>query len=337
MMARTAGPLRERIRDLTSIFRASRSKHEAHERSRDVLLEMAHNPRVFTEALIAHVREHHGLNGTNFPVVGVDIESNPYFELAANCFLPHSGGRTDLTWNSVHHHGHLLLTTVTAFGPGYEHWRFTQPKLLDPERDLFTISVIDRKAHGPNDAAFVDAYMPHAVMYPQSLSVTFALWSSEGPVTWRDRAKRLPFVKGREDVFRRIASHLGISRSLGINVIRYFDYFPCDGGFKGMRERVQFQRGPNEDYLHSFFHVLQRTGNESVAAAISHQLSRPGELRNPAVVAALLKRLRAGVPIDSQLSKGVHEPMPHMNFPAAAIEHAVAGSAATLDPATATS
>jgi hypothetical protein len=323
------GSLHEHIRRLKLIFRSSRSKHQAHELGREVLLEMADAPAVFTEVLEAQVRRPGGLNSTNFPTVGIDIELNPYFALAANCFLPHSTGRTDMTWNSVHHHGSTLLTTVTAFGPGYEHWRFTRPKLLDEDRDLFAISLIDRREHGRNDAAFVDAYMPHAVMYPRSLSVTYALWSCEAPVTWRDRVKRLPLIRGREDVLRGVARRLGLSKALGINVITYFDYYPCDGGFKGMRERIQFRRGPNEDYLHSFFHVLQQTRNENVSRAIKEQLNRPGAVQNPEVVTALLERLSAGLPIERRLSKGVHDPMPHMNFPAEQIEYAVGRSGPT--------
>ena len=164
--------------------------------------------------------------------------------------------------------------------------------------------------------AFVDADQPHAVVYPKTLTVTFALWSSKKAVTWRDHVKRLPGVRGREKSLRDLALKLGLRKTLDLKTCEYYDYYPADGAFKGMRQRVQFQRGPNEDYLQSFFNVLQETGNERLIPLIFESVDGK-KLDNPEVLRRLAADLRAGKRVPNKYSDGIHTNVPHMNFRAA--------------------
>ena len=93
----------------------------------------------------------------------------------------------------------MLLTTVTAFGPGYEHWTFSRPELVDRERELFSTKILSREQHGPKQPAFVDAFVAHAPFYPDKLSITLALWSNQFPTSWKDKLKRLKLLRGREE------------------------------------------------------------------------------------------------------------------------------------------
>jgi hypothetical protein len=307
-------------KELVRIFRQARGKHEAHHRSRQVLLDMAGDSGCLRAALAAEIQRPGGLNTRHFPAVAVPIEYNVYFNLVMNCFLPLPNGATDVTTNSIHHHGHLLLTTVTTFGPGYEHWRFTTPRTIDRERDLFSIEVIDREMHAPGHAAFVDSFMPHAVIFPPSLTVTFALWSSKNEVTWRDHLKRVRGLEARRESLRKIVRRLGLSAVLGVNDDGYLDFYPVQNGFKGMPKRIQFGRGPNEDFLHTLFHILQQTKNEDIAPD-EHLLSLM-PVDNPFLVKELVREMKRGAPIRCRFSEGVHW-LEHMNFSVQAIEQAL--------------
>ncbi len=298
---RTLGTLPRQIEALTEIFRTSRNKHESHFRSRDVLKQMASDPSVLASIFEKHLARPGVLNGGHYPVIGIEIELNAHYGLVANCWIPLPDRRTDVSTKAIHHHGEMLLTTVTAFGPGYEHWTFSRPALADPERELFTMDVVAREPHPRGHDAFVDAYVPHVPLYPEALTITLALWSHRNATSWKDRLKRLPFFKGREAGLRAVGARLGLARALELKVVHYFDFCPSANGFRGLRDRMEFRQGPNEDFLPSLFHVLQETGHSELARPLESRLSG---VENRKLAEKLLRDLREGRPIEGRLSEG---------------------------------
>ncbi len=311
------GVLARYVRALDVAFRAP-NKHLAQEQARNVLLDMAADERALRATVARHLSQTESLNTKNFPSLGFEISTTPHYALVANAFFPHPRADTDVTCNSVHHHGEMLLTTVTAFGSGYEHWRFTTPEVLDPQRHLFRIALVDRELHKRGHASFVDAYMPHAVMFPRSLTLTYALWSSRRRVRWTDHVKRWRLFRGREKALRAVAVRLGLRRALDLKVARYFDYYPVDGGFCGMRERQQFERGSNEDYLQNLFFIMQQTQCDDLAVDIERHLGS-GRVMNVLAVRRFLEKLRRGEPMAPRFSDRIHMDIPHMNFKSDAI------------------
>ena len=107
---------------------------------------MSGDRSLLTEVLRKHLNTQGVLSNRNYPVVGLDLVLNPYYGLVANCWIPLPGGETDISTKSIHHHGEMLLTTVTAFGPGYEHWTFERPWVIDAATDLYATQLIERPA-----------------------------------------------------------------------------------------------------------------------------------------------------------------------------------------------
>lgn len=315
--------IRKYVGALEEIFRAAPDKHEANYRSRPVLEEMSGDAAFFTEALEQHLRAPGSLNVRHYPVVGLNIELNPYFGLVANCWIPLPDRRTDISTKSIHHHGNMLLSTVTAFGPGYEHWTFTRPEVLDEDAEVFEMKLIGREPHPAHHVAFVDSYVAHLPFYPSEMSVTYALWSNRFPVTWRDRVKRLRVLQRNSETLRKLAVKAGLARQLDLKVVEYFDFYPTECGFRGIRERNEFKRGPNEDYLYSLFHVIQATGNERVAPLIEERLGVGEEVENPELIRRLLEDLRAGRTIAGRLSE-MHYNIAGANFTREEAERALA-------------
>jgi hypothetical protein len=309
---------------LGEAFRAP-TKAEAHRRARPVLRDMAGDGALIAAVLEKHLRAPATLNRQNYPVVTLAVELNADYGLDMNCWIPLPGGETNISTKAIHHHGNMLLTTATAFGPGYEHWTFERPRLLDAGRELYALGLLERRQHGPHDVAFVDSDLPHLPVYPGSLTITLALWSNKHPTTWKDRLKRVPLLKRNERLLRRFVRAAGLTRALDVKVVEYFDFYPVAGGFKGIRQRTEFPLGPNADFLHSLFHILQQTGNAHLGAVVQEHLDTGAPLENRELARELLGDLRAGRPIAARLSEG-HHGVPEANFTTDAIEQALAGA-----------
>lgn len=311
------------IEALKKIFANAPNKHEANYRSQAVLEEMSNNPSFLTSVLEKHLQTGGSLNTKHYPVVGIDIELNHLFGLVANCWIPLPDRATDVSTKAIHHHGDMLLSTVTAFGPGYEHWTFKKPVDVDPTAESYSLSLIDHSQHALHHVAFVDSYVAHLPFYPPSMTITYALWSSKFPSTWKDRLKRVPLLQKNSARLKDIAARAGVSRHLDLKVVEYFDFYPTCEGFRGIRERKEFERGPNTDYLPSLFQVIQETGNEQLAPILKRQLNAGLPLENPELLKNLIQRLERGETIEGRLS-ATHYGIERANFTRQEVESALA-------------
>lgn len=315
--------MRPYLDELDRIFSRESDRHEAHRASIPLLTELSADAGFLSHCLERHVTTAGALNTRHYPVLAVPIGRTQNFELVANCWIPLPGGETNLSTKSIHHHGEMLLTTVTGFGPGYEHWLFSAPQQVDG--DLFDTRLLDRNPHVPHKPAFVDARVAHVPFYPSSLSITFALWSHSQRANWVDAVKQWQVIQRYRDSLRGAAQFLGLSSALKINLIEYFDFFPVEGKLKVIKDRVEFRLGPNENYLHSLFHVLQQTGNARLGRVVLNELARQGEIENRPLIERLVQRLERSETIEGRLSTG-HCDLPFANFTREAVERVVARS-----------
>lgn len=301
------------IESLKQIFATAPNKHEANYRSQAVLEDMSSDPEFFTSVLEKHLQTAGSLNTKHYPVVGIDIELNHLFGLVANCWIPLPDRATNVSTKAIHHHGDMLLSTVTAFGPGYEHWTFEKPVVVDPETESYSMTLIDHAPHPLHHVAFVDSYVAHLPFYPQGMTITFALWSSKFPSTWKDRLKRVPLVQKNSDLLKKVARSAGMTKQLDLKVVEYFDFYPTPEGFRGIKERKEFERGPNADYLPSLFQVIQETGNEQMVPLLKQQLESGQPLENPELLKDLIRKLESGQAIEGRLSS-THYGIGRANF-----------------------
>lgn len=299
--------------ELLRIFQTSASKHEAHARARRVMEQLSRDPSFLSAVIAKYLATPGALEKRNYPVVGMNVALNPWFSLVANCWIPLPDRNTNISTKAIHHHGTMLLTTATLFGPGYEHWMFSMPAPIEEGSDTYSMELMEAAPHPHHHVSFVNAWTAHVPFYPESLSITLALWSSYLPTSWRDRVKRLPFFQGREESLRRLAVRAGLRKRLDLKVVDSFDFYPENAGFGVTRHRTEFALGPNEDHLHSVFHVVQQTGNEHLAAEIRRVLATGKLNHNRDTVERLLSRLQRGEPIEGRLSPG-HHGVANMNF-----------------------
>ena len=120
-----------------------------------------------------------------------------------------------------------------------------------------------------------------------------------------------------------MAVRAGLARGLDLKVVEYFDFYPTENGFRGMKQRVEFGLGPNEDYLQSLFHVIQRTENDILAPVVEQHLeSGSAPLTNRQKIKELLTLLKKGRSIEGKLSD-CHLNVPHAIFKSQEIEKTV--------------
>ncbi len=135
-------------------------------------------------------------------------------------------------------------------------------------QEQYAMRVLDVSPHRLHDVLFVDSWTCHVPLYAESLCITLALWSNDKRTSLRDRVKRIPWLNNHAAILRNIAVSAGLKRALDLKVVDSFDFYPDGRGFKRLKQRIYFPRGPNEDYLHSLFHVVQRTGNEHISSQV---------------------------------------------------------------------
>lgn len=316
--------MKQYLDSLEQIFSSAPNKHEANYRAKAVLEEMSADSHFFTSVLEKHLKTPGSLNTKHYPVVGIDIELNHLFGLVANCWIPLPDRATDVSTKAIHHHGDMLLSTVTAFGPGYEHWTFETPVVVDAASESYQVNLIEYAPHALHDVAFVDSYVAHLPFYPESLTITYALWSSKFPSTWKDRLKRLPLLQKNSARLKQLAAKANLTKQLDLKVVEYFDFYPTADGFRGIREREEFERGPNSDYLPSLFHVIQQTGNEHFAGLLREQGQKGVE--NPALLNQLVDKLERGEEIEGKLSS-THYGIDRANFRKQDLQAALAAQA----------
>ena len=314
---------------LKKIFASAPNKHEANYRSQPVLEEMSNDPAFLSSVLENHVRKDGALNTKHYPVVGIDIELNHLFGLVANCWIPLPDHATDISTKAIHHHGDMLLSTVTAFGPGYEHWTFKKPVAVDPTSESYSLDIIEHGPHPLHHVAFVDSYVAHLPFYPPGMTITYALWSSKFQPSWKDRVKRFPPLQKNSARLKEIAARAGMTKHLDLKVVEYFDLYPTAKGFCGIKERKEFERGPNTDYLPSLFQVIQETGNQQLVPVLKHELDSGRPLDNPELLADLIQQLESGRTIEGRLSP-THYGIEHANFSKRDLEIALAAQSGKL-------
>jgi hypothetical protein len=316
------GVLREAVSELVGVFRRNPDKHEAHRVAAPLMEQISRDERIITAMLERYLSSPASLDCGNYPVVALPVDLNPWFGINANCWIPLPDRNTDLSTKAIHHHGKLLLTTATLFGPGYEHWTFTTPKELDAVRGLYAMDLIEAAPHPLHHVAFVDSFLAHTPFYPNDLSITLAVFSNSEKTTWRDRAKRLPGVRGREQTLRRLATALGLGRALDLKIVESFDFYPTDEGFRVIRERKEFALGPTADHVASVFYVIQQTGNEQLARVIRRHLEAGRYSAGVAAIQGLLRKLERGLAIEPRLSPG-HYDRGDANFTSQDIQRAL--------------
>lgn len=191
------------------------------------------------------------------PVIAIPMMQTADFTLVANCWIPRPDGNTEISHQSIHHHGNLILTSASAFGEGYESILF---KKLPPDDFAVQNIKIDKTYKNPRgQIEFVDSYTPHIVFYPRKVSVTYALWSREAPLRSKNLAKSSVLQKFRKPI-KKTLELLRLSKALGLNQEVDLDFSVRGSQLVRLGRRIKYQPGSNENFLQALHYLLKEIG-----------------------------------------------------------------------------
>lgn len=167
--------------------------------------------------------------------------------------------------HAIHHHNNYLLTTYAFFGSGYETFLFDKhvPKDANGHFDLKVTKHFHQKDHNPS---MVDAWEPHVVFSPESLSATLLIWTPEKKRT-TDALRNMGLLKAIKTPLRKVIQMLGMEKQFGIAEAVTLQYYPVPSGkgFVGVREEEYFapskaEKGDhvNEYCMRMIFSFLQK-------------------------------------------------------------------------------
>ena len=270
--------------------------YQAHRDAAPVLVEASKDQEFLHWVLKKNLSDPAYLNKTrHYPTISFPIEENETFTMVANTFLPLPNGDTEQSFQSIHHHGKLLLSTVSAFGPGYESMIFKGGYSVDETSGLTNMQLERLYQNQSNNIEFVDAFVPHVVFYPTTASMTFALWSS-GRHEALSKVKKLGALQKVKKPLKAILQATGLASAAGINKIDFNDFYPADGQIYGMRNRIGYPEGSNENWLQNVFSLVQQMGLTD--ADFLNQLKADCVARNQPAPIPWIDKVLEGTPID---------------------------------------
>lgn len=232
----------------------------AHAAAREVLEAVVADEESMRNAFRVCVAERGFLESARInPVLALPLFETPRFTLVANCWFPHPLRGSEISHQSIHHHGNLLLSTIAAFGEGYESVLFEPGFSIDETRRVHNLRVKERYRNSRGRYEFVDTHTPHLVFYPERISVTFALWSRVKPqrgLVARTLLARL----GLKGFAAGLARRLGMGASFGVNQDTDLDFAVENGEVVALPERATYPRGDNRSFLSALWLLGQEIG-----------------------------------------------------------------------------
>ena len=303
---------------INKVFKKEKDRSKAHSNCSRILEDLSTDKQLLREILKSNIEKKDFVCQSHYPVLSFPICSNHEYELIANVWIPLASKSTNYSTKSIHHHGPMLLTTVTTFGPGYFHYLFDRPVKHNSDINIFNMAILEAKQHERSSSLFVDQYLPHCPMYPEKLSITYALWSNSVQTKVLSRIKKMPFLKRHASYLRDLGKKIGLTHALDLKLENYLDYYPIENNFSGVKNRneVEFQKGPPIDRVQSILNLLQLTDNEDLITLCEKDIINSQLINNKIKTNCidLISKANTGNAIDSKISDDLHFGFEKANF-----------------------
>lgn len=245
------------IKSINEIFKLT-DRYEAHRKVAPILQSIARDKDFLFEVIKTNLLKPEFLKKKrHYPTLALEIAETPNYSFVANLWLPLPDKDTDMSLQSIHHHGNLILSTISAFGPGYDSIIFKPDYEIDFSTGVTKMKVEKQYHNDLYRLEFVEANTPHVVFYPNDFSVTLALWCNNKP-TQAQIIKKVGVFKKIKKPLGKIIRTLKLDGLLGLNTVTYFDFYPEKNKLVAMKDRIGYPEGSNENFLQNIFHCLQK-------------------------------------------------------------------------------
>lgn len=265
--------------EIKSFFKnKNNTRYLAHQKAQEVLKKMSSDTQIIGEIIKKNISNPEFLKKKrHYPTMAMLIFEDTSFSFYLNIFPPLPDRRTDISSQSIHHHGKLILSTVSAFGPGYNSILFKKGFKIDYESCTTEMEIESDYQNQLNEVSFVDESQPHIVFFPSDFSGTYALWSDFENST-KDLAKNIGIVKKFKKPIVKTINMLGLAKIFGLNKVEYFDFYIENDKVKAMKERERYMaEAGNENFLQNIFCFIQKTefNDKSFLQELSEKIETP--------------------------------------------------------------
>lgn len=243
------------ISELRNLFQ-SENRRDAHKAAAQVLKRMAEDKSILFQIIERNLTDPKFFENERInPVIAFSVYEDKDITLVAHCFMPRPDQRTDLSHQSIHHHGNLLLSTINCFGNGYESFLFKKGYLIDENEAKMDLQkqYVNEWLH----YEFVESNTPHIVFYPPELTITYALWCSEKAQAV-DQLKRLSWLRKYKNGLRSLIFTFGLGNLFNLNKVEYLDFYVENKKIIPLKERVRYPVCSNENFIQGLLYILQK-------------------------------------------------------------------------------
>lgn len=198
------------------------------------------------------------------------VYENDDFNMKVHLFAPLKSGANNIAASAIHHHNNYLLTTFAAYGSGYETMLFHKNIEVKETTKETILRVRERFTQQQRPVHLVDAWEPHVVVNPTTLSATLVLWSPDKKrVT--DNLRSNPILKAFKTPLRKLIYALGLDKQVGIAAKNTYQFYTHNNKFFAISEDdffapTKLQVGAEVDNysIQTVFAFMQRMGFDDV-------------------------------------------------------------------------
>ena len=161
------------------------------------------------------------------------------FQIKVHLFVPLKSYALNIAASAIHHHNNYMLTTYAAFGSGYETILFEKDPQVNPQNKEVKLK-IRRHFHQKDEPVhLIDAWEPHVVINPASLSATLHIWSPDKKRA-TDGLRSNPILKAIKIPLRKLIYALGLDKQVGIAAQNTYQFYTNNGKFYSILEDEYF-------------------------------------------------------------------------------------------------
>ncbi|MES2567390.1 MAG: hypothetical protein V4565_11010 [Bacteroidota bacterium] len=243
-------------------------RNEFHAQAAKVLPEMGQDKNFWNEVFKQNLTDKDYLQRkwTMYEIPFLYVYECDDFHIKIHLFVPLKSQAQNVAASAIHHHNNYMLTTYAAFGPGYETILFEKNPQVKPHTKEVNLKVRKRFHQKDERVHLIDAWEPHVVINPSSLSATLHIWSPDKKRA-TDGLRSNPVLKSLKTPLRKIIYALGLDKKAGIAAEKTYQFYPRNNRFYGILEDEFFaatraQSGPevNDYSVQTLFAFIQRMG-----------------------------------------------------------------------------
>ncbi len=248
-------------------------RYQFHHQSAKLLEEMGKDKEFWNEVFKRNLSDKGFLHRkwTMYEIPFFYVYENDDFYVKVHLFAPLKTYEPHVVASAIHHHNNYLLTSFAAYGSGYEAMLFEKEFRMDPSTKQVDLKIRKHFHQKDHPIHMVDAWEPHMVVNPVSLSATLVLWSPDKKRA-TDSLRSNPILKALKTPLRKMIYILGMDKKVGIAAKETYQYYVKDNKFYGILEDEFFaptraQAGPEvDDYsVQTIFAFMQRMGFDDMS------------------------------------------------------------------------